>query len=143
MCCCIVFWKICTCSFLQNANYVSDSMMSHIVCLDDDSRILWNRGNVVLMLVYFVTNLTQVHSKCNITIIPFIITVRLCPDMADFSCHSILSFGWSEICLYFSFGAYNKDRYWHLVAVLRTANLKPLFIDSECFQKDIIVYSLR
>jgi hypothetical protein len=40
------------------------------------------------------------------------------------------SFGWFEIFPYLSFGGYNKERFWHLVAVCRTTSLRPFFVDS-------------
>ena len=43
------------------------------------------------------------------------------------------SFGWFEIFPYLSFGGYKKDKFCHLVAVLRTTSLRPLFVDSADF----------
>ena len=49
------------------------------------------------------------------------------------SCYSICFLGWFEIFPYLSFGGYNKDRFWHIVAVCRTTSLRPVFVDSADF----------
>jgi hypothetical protein len=42
-------------------------------------------------------------------------------------------FGWFEIFPYLSFGGYNEESFWHLVAVCRTTSLRPFFVDSADF----------